>query len=279
MDGVAADHDVPVLGEPGDGDVGDDPAALVEPLGVHDPADRGVDVVRADAVEHRHRVRPLHQVVRHQCEVEDREVLAGLEVLLARALEGLTPRIAPLDGRGDTRAGEVVGELPAAGRHEVCTVGDVLGVVRRASYVATALVLGVRPGQVVEQEAQPLDRALLAEEPGRLELVRPVDADRREVDRRVPFDQPLRHHVAEAAAGEDADRVQAAGKVEVVDLGRLAQHRGDVVGEALRPAEERPDPDVLERREAPHRDLEERRQPVPVGRQHGERTVARRTVQ
>ncbi len=279
VDVVAADHDVRVLGLAGHRDVGDDPAALVQPLRVDDPADRGVDVVRADPVEHGHRVRSLYDVVRHQRHVEDREVLARVEVLLAGALERLTAFEAPLDRRGDARAGEVVGVLPAAGRDEVGAVGDVLGVVRRPAHVASEPGLGVRPGQVVEQEAQPLDGALLAEQAGGLELVRPVHADAGDVERRVLLDQPLRHHVAEPAAGQDADGVEAAGEVQAVDLGRLPEHRREVVGEALRPAEEGADPGVLESGEAPHRDLEERRQPVPVGREHGERAVARRAVQ
>ena len=191
-----------------------------------------------------------------------------------------SPRSKPHSTVGvDAGPGEVVGVLPAAGADEVGAVGDVLGVVRRPADVAAQQRLGVGPGQVVEQEAEPLDGALLAEPPRGLELVRPVDADRGDVERRVLLDQPLRHHVAEAAAGQDADRVEAAREVEAVHLGRLPQHRRQVVGEALGPAEERADAGVLERREAPHRDLQERRHPLPVGREHGERAVARRTVQ
>ena len=179
MNVVAADHDVRVLGLPGDRDVGDDPAPLVQPLRVDDPPHWGVDVVRADPVEHRHRVRTLHHVVRHQRHVEDREVLAGVEVLLAGALEGLAALEAPLDGRRDARTGEVVRVLPPAGRDEVRAVGEVLRVVRRPPHVPPEPRLCVRPGQVIQQEAQPLHGALLAEHPGRLELVRPVHTDAR----------------------------------------------------------------------------------------------------
>ena len=217
------------------------------------------------------------------CDISDRSKIArsrGRGGAPRGCARSASPRSKPHSTVGvDAGAGEVVGVLPAAGGDEVGAVGDVVGVVRRAADVAAEQRLGVGPGQVVEQEAQPLHRALLAEAPGRLELVRPVDPDRGDVERRVLLDQPLRHHVAEPAAGQDADRVEAAGEVEVVDLGRLAEHRRQVVGEALRPAEERADAGVLERREAPHRHLEERRQPVPVGREHRERAVARRSVE
>ena len=120
---------------------------------------------------------------------------------------------------------EELGVLPAVARHQIGAVGDVLVVEGTASHVARLLRHRVRPRQVVEQEAQPLDGALLAELPGGLELVRAIDADLGEVDRRVLLDQPLRHDVTEATAHQDSDRVEPAREIEAVDLRRLAEHR------------------------------------------------------
>ena len=59
-----------------------------------------------------------------------------------------------------------------------------------------------------------------------------------------PFDDPVRQHAAQAAAGEDADRVQARGDEVVLQLRRLADDRLQVGREALGPAEELLDADL-----------------------------------
>ena len=57
--GAARDDHETIPGETGDGEIGLDAAALVQPLGVDDPAWSDVDVIGRDAVEHRHGVAAL----------------------------------------------------------------------------------------------------------------------------------------------------------------------------------------------------------------------------
>ena len=59
-----------------------------------------------------------------------------------------------------------------------------------------------------------------------------------DVDVGPAVDDPVRHHAAEAAAGEDADRVEPRGDEVVLQLGRLADDRREIGREALGAAEE-----------------------------------------
>src|SRR5262245_66480823 len=55
----AGDDQVTVLGKTGDGEVRLDAAALVQPLGIDDPAGSDIDVIGRDAVQHRQRIASL----------------------------------------------------------------------------------------------------------------------------------------------------------------------------------------------------------------------------
>ena len=111
----------------------------------------------------------------------------------------------------------------------------------------------------------------------RRELVRPEarDVEAGHVHVGPPRGDPVRQDPAQPARGQDADRVHPGGHEVAADAGRLAHRRGEVGGERLGPAEERADPDLVGDRHPVHRLLEERRHPVPVGRQRPEGEVPR----
>jgi hypothetical protein len=77
----------------------------------------------------------------------------------------------------------------------------------------------------------------------------------------------MRHRPPDAATSQDADRVEAGRDEVVAQLGRLAEDRRQVRREALGPAEERADPNLLRTRNPLHGGREVWRHPVPVGRQ------------
>ena len=136
MNVVGSDNDVLVFGQPSDRDVGDDAAALVEPLGVHDFADGDGDVVGADSVEHRFAPGPLHQEVRHDRQVHHTDVLAHVEVFFASALESLAAVKAPFDAGLDAWSRRTTPGTPTQPMPEVGAVRDVLWVERRLTDVA-----------------------------------------------------------------------------------------------------------------------------------------------
>ncbi len=80
----------------------------------------------------------------------------------------------------------------------------------------------------------------------------------------VAVDDPVRHQPAEAAAGEDADRVQAGGDEVVAHLRCRPDDRLEVGGEALRTAEEGADTGVERGRHAAHRRFDVGPHTVPV---------------
>ena len=121
----------------------------------------------------------------HQRQVEDRELLAGPQ---SASRVRRTPRPARSPTRrscGDARPGEVVGysqPLVATRWAPSATCWAWYG---RPAHAVTQPRPGVRPGQVVEQEPQPLHGPLPGGTAGSPELVRPVDADRGDAERRV----------------------------------------------------------------------------------------------
>ena len=70
-----------------------------------------------------------------------------------------------------------------------------------------------------------LDRARAPVLGIRLVAVQAIDVEAGDVDVGPAVDDPVREHAAEAAAGEDADRVEAGGDEVVLELGRLADDR------------------------------------------------------
>src|ERR1022692_1183783 len=108
--------------------------------------------------------------------------------------------------------------------------------------------------------------------------MQPVDVHRRDIDVRAAADDPVRDGPANAAAGQDSDRVQPGRHEVVLQLWRLAYDRQQVGGEALRATEELPDPDLRGDRDPGHGGLQVRGHPVPVRRQLAEREVRRDAI-
>ena len=81
---VAGDDEEAVGGQAGDGEVGEDAAVDVAPLGVDDRARGDVDVAGGQPVEQRQGVRALDAELRHERHVHDADRLADGDVLLAR---------------------------------------------------------------------------------------------------------------------------------------------------------------------------------------------------
>jgi hypothetical protein len=90
---------------------------------------------------------------------------------------------------------------------------------------------------------------------------------------------PLRDDAADAAAGQDAERVQARRDEVAVQFGRWPDQRPDIGGERLRTAKERAHASLGQARNPGQRRAEERLHPLPVRRQLAEGEVARHAVE
>ena len=134
----------------------------------------------------------------------------------------------------------------------------------RGLHLLVGVVRGVHPAEALDRAGRAVLRVALVG-------LQPVDVEARHIDRRVTRGDPLRDRAAHPAAGEDADRVEPGGHEVAAHLGRLADHRLKVGGEALGAAEELPDADLVRHRDAAHRGLEVRAHAVPVRRQLEER--------
>ena len=271
--GVGGHHEEVVVGDLGDGEVGLQQAACVEPLGVGDAADVAVHRVGRQLVEQRTGVAALHAEGGHEAHVGERHRVAGGLVLGAPLL----PEARPAPGErarvgGEARSGEPVGALPAAHIAERRALRGQRLVQRRALHAAGGLHRPVRVVALVHHP-QRLDGTGAAVLGGGLVRLGAGDVEAGDVDLRVAAHDPLGHHPAEAATGEDADRVQPGGHEVVGDLGRLAHDGGEVGGEALRAAEERADAGLGADGHPAHGPLDVRAHPVPVGLQRCERHV------
>src|SRR6516164_10076159 len=101
------------------------------------------------------------------------------------------------------------------------------------------------------------------------------DIDRPDIQRSAAARDPVRHHEADAAAGEDAEGIEAGGDEEALQVGCLA-HEIVVVGrERLGAAEEEFDAGLREYRDAAAGALEIRLHPIPVRRYFAEGEIAR----
>ena len=262
-----------VVGETGDRDVGHHTAALVHPLGVDAAARRHGHVVARQAVQQRLGVGALHEELRHRRHVEQGHVVAHRVVLGGVVPEpvGAAVRVAELDG--GIRRSEVGRVLPAGGLREPGAGGHEAVVERGPPNVSCRRRLRVRPRSRRVQPPEQLDAALGEIRPARLPALEAGDVDAGDVDRRRAVDDPVRDDRSGAAAGEDAERVEAGGDEEPVEFGRLAHQEAVVGGEALRSGEQLADADVGEARQDLHRVLEERCEPVPVGRDLAEAEV------
>ena len=167
------------------------------------------------------------------------------------------------------------GRFPAAGLDEIRALRRKPVVERRAPRAARGLQR-VRRVMALVDHAERFDGARASIVGIRLVRQHAIDVHCRDVDVRQPVDDPVRHHAAETAAGEDADRVQAGRDEIAAQVGRFADDRQQVGREALRPAEELLHADLGRDRHARHRRLEVRTHALPVGLQVRERHVGRR---
>ena len=250
------DHQIALLGEARDGEVGLDAAAFIEPLGVDDAAERHIHLAGREAVQHRAGVPTLHQIFGEAGLVEQGHIVAHRTALRARVLEPVlaTVRIGVL--LLDTGRCEPVGALPTRGLAHAGARGDQAVVQRRTPRATRRLVLVVRPVHGVEQ-TQRLDRTVAQIPPVRLERQRPPDVDVREVHRRPTILDPLRDDLACATARCDADGVEARGDEQVAHFGRLADVVAVVGREALWPIEEKLDASIREHGHTAHGGFED----------------------
>ena len=112
--GVRCHHPESVLVELGDGEVGLQRAAVVEPLGVGDETGLGVDAVRREVVEEGSGVTALHEELRHERHVHRDDAVAGCLVLGLPVGEPVLPAPRePLDGRLGALEGRTSRHLPS----------------------------------------------------------------------------------------------------------------------------------------------------------------------
>ena len=273
MRGVGGDHEEPVRGQLGHGQVGLEQPALVEPLGVGDDPRVAVDGAGRHPVQQRARARALDGELRHEGHVDQPDVLAHGPVLGRPAVE---PR-RPAPGRGRLRGAAGAGEprraLPArrprAGSRPRRPAAGAPATAARRGPCAAASPAGARRRRCRGSRSVRAARYAGASWWGRKRATsKPVTSTSGR-----PVDDPVRQHPAQAARGQDADGVHPGRDEVAADAGRLADRGGEVGGERLGPAEERADPDLVGDRHPVHGLLEERRHPVPVGRQRAEGEV------
>ncbi len=112
----------------------------------------------------------------------------------------------------------------------------------------------------------------------RLVGMEPVHVHGGDVRVRLPVHDPVGDDASDPAPGQDADRVETRGDEEVPQLGSLADDRLEIGCEALRTAEELPDPGLGRDRDPPHRGLDVGRHPIEIGRDLTEGEVGRNAV-
>ena len=107
------------------------------------------------------------------------------------------------------------------------------------------------------KQAQRLDRAVTQVAAVGLKRHDTPYVDVAEVERGTAIEDPLREHLADAAARCDADGIESGRDEEVAHLGSLAKVIAVIGREALGPVEEELDAGCGECRHAPHRRLED----------------------
>ena len=260
-------------GEPRDRQVALEPAAGVEHRRVDDAADRHVDRVRAQPLQHGERVAPLQHELAERRLVEDDDVLAARALLVLHVRQP-AGRVERVRRRGRALGQEVVRPLPVelGAEHRALRAQPV--VERRPAQRPHGHEFLARPAHRVV-EAERLHRAVGEVAAVRVERREAPDVDVPEVERRLAAGDPLRDQAARAARVRDAGRVEARADEVAADLGRLAQDEVAVAGEALRPVEEHLDLRGLEARRAVDRVLHQDLELVPVLRQQLELEAVR----
>ena len=250
-------HPVPALREAGDGEVGLDAPALVQPVGVDDAPRLDVHVGGAHPLQDAGRVPPFHEELGEARLVEEGGPFARRAVLGRRMLEPVLAAEGVFVDRLHARRRVPVGPLPAGRLAEARAARGEALVERGVADVPRRLVLPERIVARVE-EPQGLAHPLPEVAPGVLDRDHPADVVAGEVEGGVPPVHPFRDRLADPAPGLDPHRVEAARDEEVPEPRRLPDVELVVRGEALRAAEEAPPADLAEDRDPAHRVLEDR---------------------
>ncbi len=231
--GIRRHHPEPLVVEFGDGQVGLDPAALVQPRGIGDPPGVAVHPVGRQVLQPLPGVLPGDQERRHERQVHDDDVLPGCPVLPRPVGEPARPPPGqlrflghggqrPLTGPGTRGVHRVpLRALPPADLAEGGPGRGQPVMQHRAPHVSGGPPLPARVVAPVDR-AQGLRRPLPQVLGFGLIGMQPVEVDAGDVDVRGAFDDPVRQGATDPAAGEDSDRVQPGRDEEVAQFGRLA---------------------------------------------------------
>ena len=215
---VGGDHPEAIVVELGHGEIGFEATGLIEPLGVGDDPSFAVYAIGRDPLECTARIRPLHEEFRHERHVHKPDALTDCAMLLGPVGEPVLP--APgqcLHDGFDARGCEPVGALPAG---HIAEVGTRTGqAIMDRGALDSASGLHRLAGEVgLVHHAERLDRACGAVLRRRLVGVQSVDVHAGDIDVGEAVDDPRRDRAADAAAREDADRVESGGDEVAPDL-------------------------------------------------------------
>ena len=150
--GRSGGHDEKAVpGEPGDGQVGLDPASLVAPLRVHGTPGGHIHRCHTQRVEHLERIGAPHGELDERRLVEHGNAVANRIALAARVVEPVLLAVAVAVFPFLALLGKPIGSLPAG-----CLAEDRAGLIhrvvqRRAPLVAGARVLEERPVHRIQQ--------------------------------------------------------------------------------------------------------------------------------
>ena len=267
----AGDDAESVGGQSANGEVTLDTAACVEELRIDERAVGAVDVVAGDALQHAKRAGAADLEFAERCHVEQRGALAGGEAFLADQV--VIRRAAPapvvlvvrrLSGR--LAGPEKVDAFPAVFLAELrAEAGE--PVVKRA------LPLVARPEGFVGREMLVVIvvvhlACFLGDEAG-VAVVRAEAANVHlvQVERRLAIDDPLGHHLADAARPGDAVERHAGRNKKTGHARHGAKAVLAVRRDGVRAVDELDDLGAFDQRDAPERPLHHRLEQFPIFRQ------------
>ena len=175
-----------------------DPALVIEELSIDQPADLDINLVAANAVQHRHSVTAFHADLAEGSHVKEADIVAHGKMFCLGIVEPVLalPGIPVL--RCHAFGCEPVGAFPAGGRTEAGTACLQLLMNGRAAHAARRDRLQI--GKVVGiQQAQGLADTFLQVEPVLLERLHAADIDLPQVERRFAVVDPLGQRHARSA--------------------------------------------------------------------------------
>ena len=256
--GLGTGHDqIGGLAQSRNGQVGLDPALVVEPLGIDHLARRDVDIVGADMVEHRAGVTSLQPEFGEGRLVEQRHTAAHGGALSGAIGEPVLAAIAIFVAGRATRLRVPVGALPAECLAMAGTRRDQPVMDRRPADAARGLILLERIVRCVEQPqafAHPIAQVTAVDLEGHVA----ANIDGPQIRRRHAVAHPFGHHLADAARRLQPDRIETGGNETPFKLRYLPDMVAHVRREAFRTAEEFLQAGPFQRRHAAHRVYQQR---------------------